>query len=65
MYEAVLFVYGMPGPISSIYTKDAAINAAELAKRQGKIKDYRVEETTATSGKIIAQIDYGSVSIVS
>ena len=61
MFEAVLFVWGMPGPLSSIYTKDAAINAAELAKQQGKIKDYRVEETTADTGKIIAQIDYGSI----
>jgi hypothetical protein len=61
MYEAVFFVYGHPDSTASIYTKDAAINVAERAKQLGMIKDYRVEETTATSGKIIAQIDYGSI----
>lgn len=61
--EGVLIVYGKPGPDFRIITKDAAINAAQKAKEQGKILDYRVEEETDTTGKIIATVDAGAHGI--
>jgi uncharacterized protein (DUF736 family) len=55
--EATLCVYGKPGPDFRIIAKDAAINAAQKAKEQGKILDYRVVEESETTGKIIAAIE--------
>lgn len=54
--EGVLIAYGKPVNFI-IITKEAAINAAQIAKEQGKIIDYRIEEETETTGKIIADME--------
>lgn len=54
--EGVMFVYGKPVN-DMVITKEAAINAAQRVKEQGQILDYRIEEETETTGKIIAICD--------